>query len=34
VSIEGLKQMAKNIGEIGVPVIELAGKILELLAKL
>jgi len=34
VSIEGLIKAAENVGKIGVPVIELAGKILELLAKL
>jgi internalin A len=31
VSIEGLIQAAKNVGAIGVPVIELAGKILRLI---
>ena len=31
VSIEGLIQAAKNVGAIGAPVIELAGKILQLL---
>ncbi|MCK6538582.1 MAG: leucine-rich repeat domain-containing protein [Anaerolineales bacterium] len=31
VSIEGLKKAAQNVGEIGAPVIELAGKLLMLL---
>ncbi len=31
VSIEGLKAAAKNVGEIGAPVLELAGKALKLL---
>ena len=32
VSIEGLTAAAKNLGEVGKPVVELAGKVLALLA--
>jgi hypothetical protein len=31
VTIEGLKKAAQNLKDIGIPVISLAGKILELL---
>ena len=34
ISIEGLRQAATNLDQIGKPVIELAGKLLELLGKL
>lgn len=32
VSIEGLVKAAKNVGKVGAPVIELAGKLLKILA--